>query len=72
MERFSVGRLVKKRSGSQWRGRIVGSYSTDLTPRGFVVESWFETGSVQVYPEVALETWWPTRAEVEWKSDGKD
>ena len=36
---FRLGDLVKKVSGSAWEGRIVGTYSTALTPEGYAVES---------------------------------
>lgn len=51
---FSRGEHVEKISGSKWRGRVVGYYSTDLTPEGYAVESDTETGSVQIYPAKAL------------------
>lgn len=51
---FRIGARVEKKSGSSWRGTIVGSYSTELTPVGWAVESETETGSVQIYPEKAL------------------
>lgn len=51
---FKLGDRVAKKSGSSWHGRIVGFYSTDLTPIGYCVESERETGSVQLYPEAAL------------------
>jgi dihydrofolate reductase (trimethoprim resistance protein) len=51
---FALGDLVEKRRGSSWHGRIVGWYSTDLTPEGYAVESDHEPGSVQIYPAVAL------------------
>lgn len=44
-----------KRSGAQWNGRIVGWYSTALTPEGYAVESEVHAGSVQIYPASALE-----------------
>jgi len=47
--------MVKKKSGSEWRGRIVGWYSTALTPEGYAVESEHHAGSVQIYPASALE-----------------
>ena len=53
--RFKPGDLVQKKSGSKWRGRIVGYYSTDLTKVGWAVESIHEPGSVQIYPESALD-----------------
>lgn len=50
--------LVKKRGDKgQWRGRVVGFYSTNITARGYAIESAFEPGSVQIYPESALEVW---------------
>jgi dihydrofolate reductase (trimethoprim resistance protein) len=51
---FQLGDLVEKRRGSSWHGRIVGWYSTDLTPEGYAVESDHEPGSVQIYPAAAL------------------
>lgn len=53
--RFELGQHVRKKSGSSWQGRIVGFYSTTLTPIGYAVESEREPGSVQIYPESALE-----------------
>lgn len=54
---FKRGDLVRKKSGGGWCGVIVGEYSTSLTPEGYVVESAFEVGSVQIYPVKALEPW---------------
>lgn len=51
---FQLGTLVTKKSGSSWTGRVVGFYSTELTPEGYAVESETETGSVQIYPAKAL------------------
>ena len=53
--RFVLGNLVRKVKGSFWHGRVVGFYSTALTPIGYAVESERELGSVQIYPEAALE-----------------
>lgn len=50
-----IGTRVRKKSGAQWQGRIVGYYSTTLTDVGYAVESEFEKGSVQIYPARALE-----------------
>ena len=50
----TLGDRVEKISGSSWRGRVVGFYSTDLTPNGVAVESENEPGSVQIYPAKAL------------------
>jgi dihydrofolate reductase (trimethoprim resistance protein) len=57
--KFKRGDTVRKVSGSQWHGVIVGTYSTALTPEGYAVESWTEKGSVQIYPAKALEHWTP-------------
>ena len=52
---FTLGDLVRKKSGSEWEGKIVGFYSTELTPEGYAVESSTHKGSVQIYPAKALE-----------------
>ena len=52
---FGIGDSVRKVRGSQWHGRVVGWYSTELTPAGYAVESDTERGSVQIYPASALE-----------------
>lgn len=52
---FKLGDHVRKISGSQWSGRVVGMYSTTLTPEGYAVESDAHPGSVQIYPVGALE-----------------
>jgi len=57
--KFFLGELVRKVSGSSWRGQVVGTYSTALTPEGYCVESTSEPGSVQIYPAKALERWYP-------------
>lgn len=51
---FNLGQRVEKISGASWRGRIVGWYSTALTPVGYAVESENEPSSVQIYPAKAL------------------
>jgi len=56
---FKLGDFVQKKSGSSWRGKVVGFYATDMTPRGYCVESTNEPGSVQIYPETALVEWKP-------------
>lgn len=53
--KFALGDLVFKVKGSQWRGRVVGTYSTELTPDGYVIESESHKGSCQIYPAQALE-----------------
>lgn len=46
---------VRKKSGSNWHGRIVGFYCTTNTRIGYAVESEREVWSVQIYPASALE-----------------
>ena len=53
--KFKLGDPVRKTKGSQWSGTVVGTYSTELTPEGYAVESSSEKGSVQIYPAGALE-----------------
>ena len=55
MSKFKLGTIVRKKSGAKWAGRVVGHYSTELTPDGVCVESDREIGSVQIYPVAALE-----------------
>ena len=55
-KKFKLGAKVYKRTGSWWHGRVVGWYSTELTPEGSAVESDAERGSVQIYPAAALES----------------
>jgi dihydrofolate reductase (trimethoprim resistance protein) len=52
---FKPGDRVRKKSGAAWQGKIVGWYSTNLTPEGYAVESEAHPGSVQIYPVSALE-----------------
>ncbi len=52
--KWKIGDAVQKKQGSHWRGKVVGYYSTETTPIGYSVESLFEEGSVQVWPEAAL------------------
>lgn len=52
---FKLKDTVRKKSGSQWIGTVVGFYSSSFTERGYAVESAFHGGSVQIYPESALE-----------------
>jgi dihydrofolate reductase (trimethoprim resistance protein) len=51
---FAYGDGVAKISGSDWSGRIVGWYATELTPEGYAVESAWHKGAVQIYPAAAL------------------
>lgn len=53
--KFQLGDRVTKTKGSSWTGLVVGFYSTSLTPIGYAVESENEPGSVQIYPESALD-----------------
>lgn len=53
--KYKLGDELRKIRGSQWKGRVVGFYSTKLTPIGYAIESKYEKGSVQIYPETALE-----------------
>lgn len=55
--KFTLGQYVRKVKGSSWHGKIVGTYSSSLTPIGYCVESAREPGNVQVYPEDALDAW---------------
>ena len=55
--KFHLGQRVCKTKGSHWHGTVCGFYATKLTPIGYAVESAFEPGSVQIYPENALAVW---------------
>ena len=55
MFRWMMGTRLRKKKGSSWQGRVVGFYSTSLTPEGYAIESEREPGSVQIYPAGALE-----------------
>lgn len=59
--KFKLGDRVTKTKGSQWTGRVVGTYSTPLTPEGYAVESETERGSVQIYPAAALASAPPSK-----------
>jgi dihydrofolate reductase (trimethoprim resistance protein) len=52
---YRLGDRLTKIKGSNWTGRVVGFYSTSLTPEGYAIESETERGSVQIYPVGALE-----------------
>ena len=52
--KFELGQAVRKKSGSEWVGNVVGYYATALTPEGYAVESSAHKGSVQIYPAGAL------------------
>lgn len=53
--KFRMGDPVRKKTGSKWRGRVVGFYSSTMTAEGYAVESDLHEGSVQIYPVAALE-----------------
>lgn len=53
--KFKLGDMVEKVKGADWHGKVVGTYSTELTPEGYCVESLYEYGSVQIYPASALQ-----------------
>ncbi len=53
--KFRMGDLVKKSTGSEWEGRVVGWYSTEQTKEGYAVESSAHRNSVQIHPAKALE-----------------
>jgi hypothetical protein len=53
--KYKLGDRLRKKKGSSWQGKVVGAYSTKLTPIGYAIESEREPGSVQIYPEAALE-----------------
>jgi hypothetical protein len=69
--KYPIGTLLRKVRGSQWRGPVVGFYSTENTPEGYVIMSTFEYGSVQAWPAAALEPWTPEAAS-EPKVDPRD
>jgi dihydrofolate reductase (trimethoprim resistance protein) len=52
---YKIGTRLRKKSGASWQGKVVGYYSTALTPVGYAIESEREPGSVQIYPATALE-----------------
>lgn len=52
--KYQMGNTLEKKSGSEWWGMVVGFYSTETTPRGYAIESGVHKGSVQIYPEAAL------------------
>ena len=50
------GARFRKKSGSWWEGRLVGTYSTQQTPEGYCIQlDNVENGPVQIYPASALE-----------------
>mgnify|MGYP003527232192 CR=1 FL=1 len=53
--KYRFGNSLQKTKGAEWHGTVCGIYFTELTKEGYAVNSTRETGSVQVYPEHALE-----------------
>lgn len=53
--KYQLGDVVKKSSGSEWAGKVVGFYSSSMTERGYAIENNIYKGSVQIYPEAALK-----------------
>lgn len=53
--RYAIGTRLKKKSGSEWVGTVVGFYSTAQTPEGYAIESECHKNTVQIYPLSALE-----------------
>jgi hypothetical protein len=54
IDNWPIGTYVEERFGS-FCGYVCGYYSTEKTPVGYVVNSKFAPGAVQVWPESALE-----------------
>jgi hypothetical protein len=52
-ERFPLGANVRKVSGPQWHGKIVGYYSSSFTPEGLVIECTADGALGQVHVEPA-------------------
>lgn len=50
---FPRGCKVEKISGPQWRGVVVGHYSSSFTPEGLVIECTAEGARGQVHVEPA-------------------
>lgn len=51
--RFPLGSPVRKISGPEWAGVIVGYYSSSYTPEGLVIECTAEGARGQVHVEPA-------------------
>jgi hypothetical protein len=50
---FPLGCAVRKISGPEWQGVIVGYYSSSFTPEGLVIECTAEGARGQVHVEPA-------------------
>ncbi len=55
--RFPLGCAVRKVSGPQWNGKVVGYYSSTFTQEGLVIECTVEgaLGQVHVEPSKRME-----------------
>lgn len=51
---FGLGDCVQKKGAALWRGKVVGFYRPANGVLGYCIESMFEQGSVQIYPETAV------------------
>lgn len=52
---YRMGDKLRKKSGSDWSGTVVGWYSTEQTPEGYCIASKYHKNTVQLYPLAALE-----------------
>jgi len=52
--KYDLGTILKKKSGSEWEGKVVGFYSTEQTPEGYALEATAYKNTVQIYPVQAL------------------
>ena len=56
-DRFPLGTRVRKASGPEWRGVVVGYYSSTYTPEGLVIECTVPEvqGALHIYNPEQLE-----------------
>jgi hypothetical protein len=52
-EAFPLGCEVRKKSGPEWQGKVVGYYSSSFTPEGLVIECIADGAKGQVHVEPA-------------------
>lgn len=52
-EKFPLGCEVRKASGPEWHGKVVGYYASTFTPEGLVIECTVEGARGQVHVEPA-------------------
>lgn len=52
-QQFPLGTRVRKISGPEWEGMVVGYYSSTFTPEGLVIECTAEGARGQVHVEPA-------------------